>query len=534
MTEEEARQLLKEQAELKEVVAQKDQRIEELEARLMRALQRIEELERRLAKDSHNSSKPPSSDGLKRKERPRPKSEKAKGGQAGHPGHTLEQVASPDRVLTHRPSHCEACQCELGQEVGQVKERRQIHELPDLRLIVTEHQVESICCPACQHLTVARFPAGVDAPAQYGPRMQAMAVYLSQFQLLPMERIGELLADLWGCHLSEGTLASWIAEAARTLEPTMLVLKRLLLQSRLDHVDETGGRVNGVLHWFHVNGTRWLTLYHWHRKRGQEAIKAIGILPQYEGRAMHDRLNSYDGYGCAHSVCGAHLLRDCLFVAEHDQQPWAQGMYELLVRMQETAQQWRATGAKAVPQAQRDGLVLQYFELLTQGFEAQRQLAPAQTAPPPDPRDLLPKKAGRPSKNERRARAALEKMLGPSPPKKRGRPTKQAGSGSAGGQPTHPHSKNLLDALLTRAEQVLAFLDDLSVPFTNNQAERDLRMIKVQQKISGTFRSAQGATAFCVIRSYLSTMRKQGRSMLAAMMAVFEGSPFPIAWEPGS
>jgi hypothetical protein len=163
-------------------------------------------------------------------------------------------------------------------------------------------------------------------------------------------------------------------------------------------------------------------------------------------------------------------------------------MYELLVRMCETAERWRFKGAQAFPKAERDGLVLQYFEILQQGFAAHRMLAPPQTTP-------APKKPGRRKQD---------------------------------------NAKNLLDAFLKRAEQVLAFLDDLSVPFTNNQAERDLRMIKVQQKISGTFRSEQGATAFCVIRSYLSTMKKQGRSMLASMTAVFEGSPFPIAWEPGT
>jgi len=488
MTEEEIRQLRKEHVELKEEVARKERRIEELEGLLMSALLRIEELERRLAKDSHNSSKPPSSDGLKRKGKQRQTSSKPKGGQAGHPGHALQFVEIPDQVITHRPSHCEVCHCDLPQHTGQVKERRQIHELPVLRLMVTEHQVEIISCPTCNHLTAASFPVGVNAPAQYGPQMQALAVYLSQYQLLPMERISEIFEDLLASRISEGTLANWIQDAAHTLEPTMLLLKELLLAQKVDHVDETGGRIKGLLHWFHVNATRWLTLYGWHRKRGHEAMDAIGVLPRYGGRTIHDRLSSYDRYPCAHSVCGAHLLRDCLLVAEQDQQLWAQAMYELLVRMCETAERWRFKGAQALPKAERDGLVLQYFEILQQGFAAHRMLAPPQTTP-------APKKPGRRKQDD---------------------------------------AKNLLDAFLKRAEQVLAFLDDLSVPFTNNQAERDLRMIKVQQKISGTFRSEQGATAFCVIRSYLSTMRKQGRSMLASMTAVFEGSPFPIAWEPGT
>lgn len=488
MTEEEASQLRKENAELKEALRQKDQRIEELEGLLVSALLRIEELERRLAKDSHNSSKPPSSDGFKRKGKKRPSSSKATGGQAGHQGHTLERVETPDQVIIHRPSHCEICQCDLGTVEGQVKERRQVHDLPVLRLIVTEHRVEVLTCPICQHQTVGSFPKEVQARAQYGSRARGLAVYLSQYQLLPMERIGEIFTDLFSYSFSEGTLANWIQEAARTLGPTMQVLKSLLLAQKLDHVDETGVRVKGLLHWFHVNSTRWLTLYHWHRQRGQKAMDAIGILPVYTGRAMHDRWISYDHYLCAHSVCGAHLLRDCLLVAERDHQPWAQDMHDLLLRMSQITSRFRAAGAARLPPAERDALVLHYFVILEQGFAFYRL-----HSPPPD--TPVPKKPGRRKQED---------------------------------------AKNLLDALLARAEQVLAFLDDLRVPFSNNQAERDLRMVKVQQKISGTFRSAEGTTAFCILRSYLSTMRKQGRSLLAAMTAVFEGAPFPIAWEPGT
>jgi transposase len=496
MTEEEIHQLKQEKeiAELKAACVLKDQRIEELEGLLMRALLRIDELERRLSKDSHNSHKPPSSDGLKHKVKPRSKKQRSSGGQPGHQGHALQAVEQPDEVITHRPQHCEACHQALGECAGHVRERRQIHELPELRLQVIEHRVEAIDCPMCQHVTTASFPSGVDAPVQYGPRMRALAVYLSHFQLLPMERIQELCGDLLGCHLSEGSLSNWSQQAARTLEPTMLRLKELLKWSHLTHVDETGARIKGLLHWFHVQGNRWLTFYGWHRKRGQQAINQMGLIPGYTGRLMHDRWKSYESYACQHSLCGAHLLRDCLRVVEHEKQPWAQAMYELLLRMGQVAEQWRTSGAKAVPNVQRDELVAEYFEVLRQGYATHHSSLPSSTAPPRQ-MSSLPKKPG---------------------------PVKQT------------EAKNLLDALLKRAEQVLAFLDDLALPFTNNLAERDLRMIKVQQKISGTFRSEKGATAFCAIRSYLSTMRKQGRSMLAAMTAVFEGSPFPLAWEPGT
>jgi transposase len=487
MTPEEATQLQKAYADLKEQAAQKDRRIEELEGLLMGALLRIEELERRQAKDSHNSSKPPSSDGLGRTlGKQRKKSEKRSGGQHGHQGRTLMQVQTPDSVVVHRPTHCEACHVDLGEQVATCKERRQVHDVPELRLVVQEHHSEEICCPACQHLTRGPFPTGVDAPVQYGPRVQAIAVYLSQFQLLPLERTCEALEDLYGSEVSQASVVSWIAKAAKQLGPTIEHLKALLLASSLDHADETGIRLKGLLHWVHVNATRWLTLYSWHRKRGKEALQAIGIWPQFRGRAMHDRWVSYDQYACAHSLCGAHLLRDCVYVAEQEKQPWAQEMFDHLLLMSKIAEQWRTQGATSIPTEVRDPLLAQYFAILASGFAAHAAQAP-------------PTKA--------------------TTPKKIGRKKQEA-------------SKNLLDAFLKRADQILGFLDDLRVPFTNNLAERDLRMIKVQQKISGTFRSTEGATAFCVIRSYLSTMRKQGRPMLAAMAAVFNGSPFPVAWAP--
>jgi transposase-like protein len=286
--------------------------------------------------------------------------------------------------------------------------------------------------------------------------------------------------------VSEASVVHWVTKAAKQLEPTIEHLKRLLVAGSFQHADETGIRIKGLLHWVHVNATHWLTLYSWHRKRGKDALEAIGIWPRFRGRAMHDRWVSYDQYACAHSLCGAHLLRDCVYVAEQEKQPWAQEMFDHLLIMAKAAEQWRAQGATSIPKEVRDPLLAQYFAILTSGFAAHAREAPPKS-------NTVPKKTGR-KKQEA--------------------------------------SKNLLDAFLKRADQVLGFLDDLSVPFTNNLAERDLRMIKVQQKISGTFRSTEGATAFCAIRSYLSTMRKQGRSMLEAMAAVFAGTPFPLAWAP--
>ncbi|HUZ04614.1 MAG TPA: IS66 family transposase [Acidobacteriaceae bacterium] len=442
----------------------------------------VAELEGRLRKDSHNSSKPPSSDGLARtRHQHRKSSEKKTGGQAGHEGRSLQLREQSDVVHRHRPQECPQCQQPLEGVEGAVVERRQVHDLPVVRVQVTEHQVEQVQCPHCQHVSRGTFPAAVAGPVQYGPNVRALAVYLHAYQLVPLARTSELLSDLCDCEVSEGSVTTWVQQAAETLLPTLGRIAELLGASRVQHGDETGMRIGGKLHWMHVNSTRFLTHLAWHAKRGKQAMDAIGIWPHFTGRAMHDRWSSYDQYHCVHSVCGAHLVRDCPAVEEQGGQEWAAEMRDVLLSMARAAEEWRQRGAVAVPLAERNEWVAQYFDILARGFAAQR----------------LP---------------SAEEI-----PKRRGRPKQSA-------------AKNLLDDLLRRADQVLAFLDDLSLPFTNNLAERDLRMVKVQQKISGTFRSEAGASAFCRIRSYLSTMRKQGHGMLVALAAVFAGEPLPIAW----
>jgi transposase len=470
-------QLEAENATLRQYLAEAVETIARLE-------QRIAELEGRLAKDSHNSSKPPSSDGLgRRRWSHRRPSGKAPGAQPGHPGHTLAQVAEPDQVVPHRPAVCGACQQSLETTVGEVVECRQVQELPPLRLVVTEHRVEQVRCPACQALTRGAFPSEVRAPAQYGPGVQALAVYLHQAQFLPEARTGDVLADLCGAAVSDGTIAAWVQQASATLGPTVARIADLVATSTVQHGDETGARINGTLHWLHVNSTRHLTHLAWHPKRGKVALEAIGIWARLQGRAVRDRWASYDAYPCAQSLCNAHLVRELTALHEAGHDAWAGDLKDLLLGLHAAAQQWRAQGATRLPTHERDDWLAQYFAILARGYAAQ----------PPPP------------------------AAAPAGPRRRGRRKQSA-------------AKNLLDALLQRAEQVLAFADDLRVPFTNNQAERDLRPVKLQQKISGTFRSDAGATAYCRLRSYLSTMRKQGQPLLRALRAVFDGQPFPIAW----
>src|SRR2546429_1076875 len=278
MTKDEELQALREENRtLKALVAE----LLPLKAQLAQATARIKELEDRLAKDSHTSSKPPSSDGLGRLPRSshRP-SGKRPGGQPGHAGHTLVMVEQPDEVVRHRPQVCRQCGEDLSAVAGQVAERRQVLDLPEIRLLAHEHQIEAICCPTCHTTSLGRFPASVSAPVQYGPHLQALAVSLHQGQLLPTARTCEALASICGCQIAEGTLLQWSELAAERLAPTVERIAELIVASGLQHGDETGIRVYGMLHWLHVNCTRFLTHLAWHASRGRQAMDEIGIWPR--------------------------------------------------------------------------------------------------------------------------------------------------------------------------------------------------------------------------------------------------------------
>jgi transposase len=470
-----------------------EERIAELEAlagrqaeQIEQLLARVSELEAQLAqtrRDSHTSSKPPSSDGLRRKTRSlRKPSGKKAGGQLGHRGETLHLVATPDTVVEHRPAVCAHCQTPLAEvpdapeaaEAAVVgRERRQVHELPPVRLQVTEHQALHVRCPACQQVSVGAFPADVPSRAQYGPQLRALAVYLVEEQLVPLGRVQQLLADLCGVQLGRGTLVSWVQQAARVLEPVEQQLKAALQQEPVLHCDETGVRRAGQLAWAHVTSTPRLTHYAIQAKRGAEATAAIGILPGYTGGSVHDGWAGYRAYPqCRHALCNIHHLRELTFLEEAYQQTWASELKALLRAMKAAADRARAAGLARLPAPQRADLVACYEALLASGLAAN---------PPPVRR-----------------------------PGQRGR-LKQS------------PARNLLDRLILGQEQVLAFLDDLTIPFDNNQAERDLRTLKMQQKVSGCFRSDPGGDAFARLRSYLATLRKQGQSLFAALQSVFAG-----------
>ena len=430
------------------------------------------ELEAQLARNSRNSGKPPSSDGLAKPapQNLRPKTDRLPGGQPGHVGRTLQPVPKPHRVVTHRLERCPCGQCRgvsLRRQPVERWERRQVFDLPPLRLEVTEHQAETKRCPVSGRLVTAPFPPGVLAPVQYGPHFQTLTVYLSQQQLLPHDRLGQLCEDLFGQPLSTGTIVANNRRVAGHLDGFESALVEQLRQAPVVHVDESGLRVAGKLHWLHVACTPGLTFYGVHSKRGTEATDALDILPHCRGWLIHDHWSPYFTYQEAlHGLCNEHILRELKFVAEEHHEAWAARLSRWLVRAHRRRQRY--------------------------GQFTERQF--------------------------KRALARYRAIL------RSGRRLHPRGQGTA----SDPARKiaNLLDRLQDFDLCVLAFLFDPDVPFTNNQAEQDIRMIKVRQKISGGFRTLLGAQAFARVRSYLSTCRKQGRNLWEATHQAVLGQAF--------
>jgi len=439
----------------------------------------VQALEEKAATDSHNSSKPPSSDGLA-KPKPkslRPPSTRPTGGQPGHPGQTLRMVETPDHTVRHPVERCAGCGRSLGTQVPDRVERRQVFELPEPNLEVTEHQADVKTC-ACGCVTRAAFPPEVTAPVQYGLRVKSVAVYLKEYQLLPFDRLTEILRDLFACEtFSEGTLANLSAACSQRLEPVEAIIRAQVGAAAVAGFDETGVRAIGSLHWLHTVSTHGLTWYFAHPRRGRAALDAADILPDFRGRAVHDFWSPYLLYDCAHAFCNAHLLRELIFLWEEQGQTWAKTMIDHLLAIKAAVDAARQAGQSALPVTDLDRFHTRYLQIVDTG--AAQHPVPESSAGP-----------------TRRGRRKQSK------------------------------ARNLLDRFRDHPDGILAFMRDFAVPFDNNRSERDLRMMKLRQKISGTFRSFDALVDFCRIRGYVSTARKNGLNALDALRRVFLGDPF--------
>lgn len=443
--------------------------------------QRVQELEAQLQQDSHNSHWPSSRDkGRAKSKSLRERSGKKPGGQPGHEGRTLKLVSEPEQVVVHRLGHCVQCGHNLADVavVGDAPKGfpRQVFDLPPLQMTVTEHRGEAGVCPHCQMRNQAAFPAAVSKAVQYGPQVKALSVYLHQHHLLPFERLTQVLGDLLGTSPSAGTIAQWLQEAAEMVAEPVAQIKAELRQSDVLHCDETGLYIGGARVWLHVAATPELSCYEAHPKRGQQGTDALGILPDFAGTAVHDNWAAYARYDCRHALCNVHHLRELTYLHEQFGQVWAGELKLFLLAVKAQVDEAKAQGATTLPPDLRADIDQRYQQLVAQALAA--------TAPPPDGW----------------------------PKGKRGRVKKTK-------------ARNLAERFDLRHSQILAFVDDFAVPFDNNLVERDIRMVKVQQKISGCFRSWSGAQAACRLRSYLSTMRKQGHDALTLLAALFAGHP---------
>ncbi|MDQ7795119.1 MAG: IS66 family transposase [bacterium] len=463
-------------ADLRTQVAALKEKNERLECENRDLTDRVRDLEARLKMNSRNSSKPPSSDGFMKTPQQRKKTGKPPGGQKGHKGHTLSMVDYPNEIITHAPGRCAVCDRHLGAVKPEGFDRRQVFDIPITPIKVTEHRCQVKRCPRCGSENRAAFPEGVGAKTQYGSNLKAVVSYLTAYQLIPLRRAVELLSDMFGHRICEATLLNASGALAEVLGPTEETIRGALTCSPVLNLDETGMRIEGKTSWLHVASNEMLTFYAPHARRGRAAMEDIGILPDFEGTAVHDAFSSYMGYDCRHALCNAHLIRE-LTALEECGETWACEMKNLLLDTYASVTRAKERGKLKLSRRSLEGIEKSCHRILEEGFA----------------KNPLPDTRGQ--------------------PKRRGRKKKSK-------------ARNLLERLRDHMDKVLAFAYDFRVPFDNNLAERDLRMMKVQQKVSGTFRSCDGARSFCRIRGYISTAKKNSYPVITALRDAFEGRPF--------
>ena len=451
--------------------------IVDLKATCAKQWLRLTELEARLNMNSNNSSKPPSSDGYRKEiKNSRQKSGKATGGQPGHEGRTLEKVNNPDKIVEDKtPSTCE-CGHNL-EGIESLKKTRQVFDFPKPQIRVVEYVSNELVCPGCKKVHKTEFPAGVNHPTQYGENMQALMNYFTQYNLIPLGRAAEAIADITGQAVSQGTLVNAANRLSVGVDGTVEEIKKQLINSDVVHFDETGVRSEGKTMWMHTAGTEKLTHYAVHEKRGEEAAKAIGILPFFKGVAMHDHWKPYYCFkDCSHAECNSHNLRYLKDIVENFHQDWARNMASLLIETKSIVAELKLSGAAEMPREEIMMWQNRYHKIIELGI-----LEDAAKSP-----QVLNKK----------------------------------------GKPKKSKPLQLLIKLQQFDIETLAYLYDFDVDFDNNLAERDIRMQKFRQKISGCFRSADGANTFSRIRSYISTARKNGIGALDAIARAIKGQPF--------
>ena len=439
---------------------------------------RIAELEARLNKNSNNSSKPPSTDGYKKKiKNNRVKSGRPSGGQEGHEGHTLLKGENPDYIV----DACTEDHCDCGANLSEVDDKlrtRQEFELPEIKPIVTEYRTHEKICPQCGKVHKSEFPTHISQPTQYGVKMKGIMTYLTDYQFIPLKRAVETIEEIIGQTVSQGTLVTASEKLYKILEKPVEAIKQQIKKSKVVHFDENGIRSEGKTKWIHVASTETLTYYEMHEKRGTDAAVDIDILPKFNGTAVHDHWKTYYTFKeCTHSECNSHNLRYLKEIYENFDHAWAKAMAGFLIELKNQVEAMKTEGLTGMEVTQSEAWMTIFHSIIKEGIKED------------DERSLkvFSKKTG--------------KLL-------------------------RTKALNLLLKMQKYDIETLAFMYDFDVPFDNNLAERDLRMQKLRQKISGCLRGKEGANVFCRIRSYISTARKNGQKVMESLVNAFKGKPF--------
>lgn len=429
------------------------------------------ELKAQLSKNSKNSHNPPSSDGYRKKPALPPSSDKKTGGQVGHKGHTLKMVEQPDKVVVHLPVACPCCQKVFTeQDKVYIGQKRQVFDLPEPRLTVIEHQQGIIYC--CQQKHVGSFPEQITQPVQYGSKIRSLSVLLNNDYKLPFEKIEQLFADIYGCSYNESTAISHNQVFYELLAPIETLIKDKILESQVVHFDETGMRVAAKLHWFHTASTDLFTYLFVHPKRGKDALNSSDcLLPQFKNWAIHDCWASYFAFTeCSHALCNAHILRELEALIQQGTL-WAAQMKQFLLNLYQKSQ--KAT------------IIVPDKDIWIQKFKDICKIADEE-----EPQPLQGKK----------------------------------------GKPKNSKGRNLLNRLVTNQDGILAFAFELLIPFTNNQAERDIRCLKTKQKVATSFRTFDGAKHFARIQSFISSLRKHNMNVFDAINTIFNNNFFQFSY----
>lgn len=472
--------LIDELKNLRKKVSKLEEKNESLEIKNQELEEKLKKYINEKSKDSKNSSKPPSTDGFKKRTKSlRKKSDRKSGGQKGHKGNILEMVGSPDDIKIIPLSNCTNCNKQLS-EKNKKYISRQVIEIINGKRTVTEYRAESSICQECGTELIAEFPFFCTKKVQYGARVKSLAVYFNKYQLIPLKRVTEIFSDLYHIKISQGSIVNFSSQLFKELEKFEDECKEALVESEVVHADESGGRCEKKLHWFQVASNNLLTFIAFHKKRGKEAMDEIGILSKLKGKAVHDFFKSYFKFDFEHVLCNAHLLRELIFESEQNKQKWAGEMITLLLAIKSNVEKQKAKEKETV-----NSLSKYYIRKYEKEFDK-----------------------------------ILKKGFRKNPYRDKEQPKK--------GRAKQSSARNLLVRLQKHKLDYLGFMYDFKIPFDNNLAERDIRMVKLYMKISGCFRTFTGAVYFCRIRSYISTARKNNLNVFDSIHNAFKGCYFSV------